>query len=233
MLVWFLLQENLLHAANQFHHWPHQFRIHVYEKSQARKARANQLLKKGPEKWTLIKVTRDPLKRMIASFRQVVEYPVIDDLVADRVGVDIERQGLSLRDYATALSGLSLTLDSGLDMHVCKQEQPIWQQSFGNIITINLDECDLNMALNAAARATGLDEIDFDGVEKFKWLRRQHYAEDVDFNQDGIVDFRFRRGHWLGKFPKTSLQSTPEAARFARLLYDSDFDQVRNQTGRQ
>lgn len=165
---------------------------------------------------------------MIASFRQSVEYPVIDDLVAERMGINVKQEGLSLRDYSTALTGLPLTLEGGLDMHVWKQEQPIWHQPFGKVITINLDECDLNVALNDAARVTDLEEIEFDRIEKFKWLRQEHYAEDVDFNQNDIVDFRFKRGHWQGKFPKTSLQRTPEAAQFARTLYDSDFDQVRS-----
>lgn len=229
VLVWFLLQENLLHAANQFHWGPHRFRARVYEQSQARAGRVRQLLSDGPEGWTLIKVTRDPLKRMIASFRHTVQYSLIDEIVAKRLGIDVKREGLSLRDYTTALSGLPLKFNGDVDMHVCKQEQPIWHQPFGKIITINMDECDLNAALNAAARETGLKEIDFDQVEKFKWLRREHYAEDVDFNQADVVDFRFKRGEWKGKFPKTSLQRAPEAAQFARILYNSDFDQVRTQ----
>lgn len=226
VLVWFLVQENLLQKAEKFHYWPHEFRERVLEKSQARQDRVQQLLTEGPGDWTLIKVTRDPFKRMIASFRHVVRHPLIDEVVAKRLGIDIARDGLSLRDFVAALSGLPLEYGQGLNNHVCKQEQPIWHQHFKTIITINIDEIELNAALNAAARDTGLDAIDFGSIEKFAWLRSVHHAADVSLDRGDIVDFRFKRGAWPDRFPKTALLASPEAAGFARRLYHTDYSQV-------
>lgn len=225
--VWFFLQEDLLPAANYYHGWPHKFRAEVYYKSHAVQKRWTDYFDGDPAEWTLIKITRDPVKRMVASFRHVVRYPFFDEVVKQKVGVDVISDGLSFVDFENTLSGLDLEPGSGVDIHVAKQEHPVWHQPFGKRHTLNLDETDLNTGLNALAHVYGLKTINFDHFQKFDHLRNMHYAKDVAFDCARPETFRFKRKDWWMEFPKSVLQGSGYVRRAAERLYASDFPAVK------
>lgn len=217
--LWFYLQEGLLRAATFYHPFPHRYRNQVYYQSMGFQRRKAEFLADDLTDWTLIKVVRDPVKRMVASFRHAVQNPLMDDLLAP----DPMAQGVSLMDYGNALFGLDLTYGKGVDMHVCRQQHPIWDAPFGRVITINADTGNLNADLNSAARKTGLRQVEFDRVNDFKRIRRTHYAEDVPMECPDLFNFRFRRGEWSGQFPKSALLALPDTTALGNTLYGDDY----------
>ncbi|WP_417606173.1 hypothetical protein [Primorskyibacter flagellatus] len=228
VVTWFFLKERLLAAANYYHPWPHNFRTKVYYDSAQFRRRRNALLANGQQDWTLIKVTRDPVKRLVAILRHAVRFPIADEIALQR-GINIKRDGLSLREFGEVLKTVDLTRAARqVDTHLCSQIHPIWDMPFGRTITLNLDEVSLNDGLNDIERSLGLEVTNFSAHPKFDEIRESHYVnndQDLDTEQNP-EDVKFRRNQVERRFPKTVLQKLPYTSELAHHLYPDDFSQV-------
>ncbi len=120
-MIWFFLKEGLLPAANYYHSWPHKFRVDVYNHSHTYKRLAARLLASKGEGHTLLRVVRDPRKRLVSIFRHVCRHASLRRAVDRKLGLDTERDGLSLREFDAFLSDEQLSVPSRLNMHVCAQ----------------------------------------------------------------------------------------------------------------
>lgn len=228
IVTWFFLKERLLAAANYYHPWPHNFRTNVYYDSAQFRRQRRALLSGGQEDWTLIKVTRDPVKRLVAILRHAARFPIANE-IALRQGIDIERDGLSLRELGEVLKSVDLTRASQqVDTHLRAQFHPVWDMPFGRTITLNLDEVHLNNSLNDIERSLGLGVTNFSAHPKFDEIRESHYVnndQDLDADQS-LEDVKFRRKQVERRFPKTALQQLPYTSELAHQLYPNDFPQV-------
>lgn len=225
-LVWFFIQESLLKAANEHSTWPHNFRTGTYYGLPRYKQRLADLTKSGGKGYTLIRVTRDPVKRLVSCFRHAIRFPAIDKLVKKELRHDPKTNGLSLNDFHTALKGKELYCWNGYDMHVCLQQHPAWYYDFDRVITLNVDETNLFNGLNQIEKSLGMKKTKFDLFPKFRNLANGHHAQDIPYTGDiPIEEVRFSRGP-IKKFPKSALLATPMLPKVARDLHGPDFDQV-------
>ena len=229
VVTWYFLHERLLPAANYFHAWPHQYRTKVYYHSAMYQRRRETLMQQGPKNWILIKVTRDPMKRLVAIFRHAVRTPFADELALKR-GINIEKDGLTLREFGEIYKGVDLRRSSKeADIHACSQIQPVWDLNFGRTITLNMDEVPLNDSLNDIERSVGLNITNFSAHAKFSQIRDNHYVNnDQDLESvSSLEDVRFYRDEVDKRFPKTALQNLPFTSELAKKLYPDDFAPVR------
>lgn len=225
-IVWFFLKEGLLPASNYYNPWPHSFRNDVYYRTKTYLERATAVRASGGAGFTLVKVVRDPVKRMVASFRHACRFDFLRASVIATRGFDPQIEGLSLTDFYETIRERKLTVPSDIDFHVCGQVQPVWSAPFDRVITLNLDEVPLNESLNRIEAELNLGLTNFAGVPKFDALRRSHYTRDVPY--DGplpIEEVRFLP-QATNPFPKHQLESSAVLRDMAHELYAADFPQV-------
>ncbi|MBU2943919.1 sulfotransferase family 2 domain-containing protein [Shimia thalassica] len=229
-IIWFLLKENLLPAANYFSHWPHDFRNKVYYNSQVYKQRKQAFAKADPNNWTLLKVTRDPAKRLISQFRHCVRYNVIDTQIQNRAGISMSKDGLSFNDFVKVLKKIPRERPSTSDPHVCAQFQPVWTLPFGRVITINVDDCEVNDVLNLVEKELDMSVTDFETQGTFARIKKIHYAKKepvvVDAPAEGWENFKLTRQAIKDDeyFPKKEL--LPHAQKVAAKLFPNDSTQT-------
>jgi hypothetical protein len=222
-VVWFFLKEGLLRAANYYNGWPHNFRAEVYYRSAVYREAARRLTTSGGRGYTLLRLTRDPVKRFVSIFRHVCRHPFIRKELNEKLGFETELQGLSLRDFDHFLTGQKLVLPTDVNFHLCAQYHPVWDLAFDRIITINMDETDLNAGLNDVEREFGLDLTDFTAIQKFGDLRRVHYSLDAPFAGAGPLEtYRFKVSE-TRSFPKKELERLPLTRELARKHHAIDF----------
>lgn len=226
VIVWFFLKEGLLGAANYYDEWPHKFRTDVYHNTRIYKARMQRVLKSDGKGFTLVRVTRDPVKRFVSCYRHACRWNLVDTLVHGKVGIKPSEDGLSITDYHAALKNENLLRPSKIDVHSCAQRHPVWQVGFDRIITLNVDETHINPGLNAIEAELGLGLTQFDRHPKFDSLRQAHYATDVHY--DGSVPLEQHRIHrkQTSQFPKRQLESSEQVHRMAQQLHGVDFGLV-------
>lgn len=226
VIVWFLLKEGLLGAANYYDGWPHAFRTDVYYNTRVYRARAQKLIKAQGQGFTLIRVTRDPVKRFVSCFRHACRWNLVDHLVHAKRGIKPARDGMSITDFHGGLRNENLKLPSRVDVHVCAQTHPVWKVGFDRIITLNVDETHLNPGLHAIEAELGLGHTHFDRHPKFDALRAGHYATDTPHTGPGPVEeLRIRRKE-TGLFPKKQLESSALVHEMATELHGIDIGHV-------
>jgi hypothetical protein len=225
VVLWALLHQGFLRHASQGRELPHRFRIQVYQQRPAFKAWVRRMRREGGAGRTLIRVTRDPKKRLVSIFRHTCRFPFLHEAVRARLGFDPAVEGLSLADLDAVLAGLDLAPPTSADPHVRGQYSPLWELGFDRVITLNMDETPLNPGLNAIERSLGLPETGFD-IPAFRNLREIHYAEPRAFRRDAPIEtYRFRP-HETKAFPKRELMASPLLERMARRHYARDYGQV-------
>lgn len=226
VVVWFFLREGLLRAANYYHGWPHNYRSEVYYKSQFYKNAAEELKESKGEGYTLIKVTRDPAKRLVSIFRHVCRHKFMHDEFSRKLKLDAMRDGVSLMDLRKYLEGENLVAPTRVNPHLCAQVHPVWDMSFDRTITLNMDQTSLNPGLNAIEKELGLGKTQFDQVAKFNQLRNTHYAKSGVYNgSEPIEEYRFLHSE-TNKFPKEQLSESQVLQDMAREFYAPDYGRV-------
>ncbi|MCU9837016.1 sulfotransferase family protein [Ruegeria sp. WL0004] len=225
-LIWFLIHEGLLQESNQFDPWPHNYRQKRYYDSENYSRRLADLINAGGKGYTLIKITRDPVKRLVSCFRHAIQYPAIDSIVEAKVGTQPERDGLSLKDFRDALAGEDLVCWKGFDMHICAQQQPVWFYSFDRVITLNIDQTNMFPGLNDIEDELGMQKTVFSAYPKFANLAAGHHAKDIAFDAGAEIEtHRFPRTRHT-EFPKSALLAAPLMLQAAWELHGRDFQSV-------
>ena len=163
VVLWTFLHEGLAAEAAAYHDWPHEYRMHVYYRSARFRRFAHDVVAGGGRGYTLVKVTRDPAKRLVSMFRHACRFPFMTEIFREKLGIDIATAGLSLRDFATVLQDLPLVVPTAMDPHISAQYHPVWDWDFDRVITLNIDQIGLDDALNAVEAEFGMKE---DGVRR-------------------------------------------------------------------
>lgn len=222
VVLWAFGHEGCRDAATAQSHLPHGYRIHTYQKLPVILRRIRSLSTGGAEGQTLVRVTRDPKKRLVSIFRHACKHPFLHAAVREHLGFDPAVEGFALTDLDALLGHLKLGWPTDADPHVRVQASPLWELPFRRTITINMDEIALNPSLNAVERALGLPETDF-GDAAFRNLREAHYARPRGFRRGvPVATWRFRPAETRG-FPKNELLVSPFLERMARRHYAADY----------
>ena len=226
VVLWAFLHEGFLAEASGAKELPHRFRLQVYQKRPAYTAALRRLRRDDGAGRTLVRVTRDPKRRLISIFRHACRFPFLAPLVRARLGFDPEAEGLSLTDLDALLGQLDLRSATAADPHVRCQWTPLWEMGFDRVVTLNMDERPLDPGLNAVERSLGLPETAFDRLPAFQALRELHYARPRPYVGEGPIEtHRFRRQE-TRHFPKRELLASPLLEAMARRHYRHDYGQV-------
>ena len=220
--LWTFLHEGLAAEAAAYHAWPHEYRMHVYYKTGRFRRLAQDVAAGGGRGYTLLKVTRDPAKRLVSMFRHACRFPFMAEIFRRRLGIDIATAGISLRDFAAALEGLPLVAPTSTDPHICAQYHPVWDWGFDRVITLNIDQIELDPALNALESEFGLEPTDFAAHAAFGALRQTHYSLPARLDIAGpIEDHRFQLGK-VRRFPSRQILGSPLIGQLVRSCYAVD-----------
>lgn len=227
VILWALNHNRLLSRALAYDEWPHKFRMHVYEKRAVFKLPLHAFLRSGGRGHTLVKITRDPQARLVSIFRHACRFAFLRDEVRETLGFDMRNRGLSLTDLDAVLGRLQLAPPTRVDPHLRVQYSPLWDMAFDRVITLNIDETDLDAGLNAVERSLGLPVTDFASVPAFDRLHETHHAQPSDLAARGPIEtLRFRPQQTRGFFPKQQLMALPLLRDMAHRHYGIDFGRV-------
>jgi hypothetical protein len=220
--LWTFLHEGLFEAATAYDVWPHEYRMRVYYKSREFRRAAHGVAAAGGRGHTLLRITRDPRKRLVSMFRHAVRFPFLAEPFRRELGLDTLTRGVSLRDFGELLRRLPLVPPTATDPHVCAQYHPVWDWDWDRVVTLNIDRFGMNEGLHAVEDAFGLARTDFAGLPAFDNLRKLHYSVPARLETDGpIEDHRFEAGK-VKRFPSNQLLRSPLVASLAEELYAVD-----------
>gem|GEM_PF-5939258 len=223
VIVWHFLKEGLLPAVNYYHGWPHKFRTEVYYKTKVYQRELAALQESGGEGYTLLKITRDPAKRLVSMFRHACRYSFMHDEFAKTQKLDLKKNGLSFLDLRTYLATQNLYVPTAIDPHMCAQIQPLWGAKFDRTITLNMDQTSLNSGFNMVEEELGFNPTKFDQVPKFNMLRKGHYSKEGEFDKSApIEEYRFKANE-TDAFPKAQLTKSELLQATAREFYSRDY----------
>jgi hypothetical protein len=160
VLIWHFHRLGVLKAARMYHGWPHDYRAQVLNNAEATRHWAVQ----ANEKYTYIRVIRDPIKRAISCFRHSLRYDLIK-LSADKGYSFLEFLEFLLQNGVRTDEGHFAFIDNGqrlVDGHFRPQYQPIESEVVCDVI--NADKEDLYQALNRIEAGLGLSVTDFTAI---------------------------------------------------------------------
>jgi hypothetical protein len=224
--VWFFLKQGLLPAVNYYHSWPHKFRAEVYYKSATYQRRVAAVEESNGGGFTLLKVTRDPTKRLVSIFRHVCRHTFMHDEIRRKLKLNAARDGLSLRDFQKLLKRENLLLPSKVNVHLCGQYHPVWDMNFDRTVTLNMDTNPLNPSLNEIEAELDIPPTHFDNVPKFNQLRESHYAKEQEFEGATDIESHKFKASETTTFPKKALLASPLMQQMAKDFYPKDFGAV-------
>jgi hypothetical protein len=220
--LWTFLHEGLAAEAAAYHEWPHEYRMRVYYRTPRFRRFAHAVSDAGGRGYTLLKITRDPAKRLVSMFRHACRFDYMAPLLRQKLGLDLARDGLSLRDFAAALDGLPLVAPTDVDPHLCAQYHPVWDWGWDRVITLNIDQTGLDAGLNAVEAEFGMAPTDFGAHPAFAALHQTHYAQPARLELAGpIEDHRFAFGRQR-RFPSRQLLASPLVGALVRKAYAVD-----------
>ncbi len=177
--------------------------------------------------WSLLRVMRNPQRRLVSSLRHAVRTGYADGELSARFGRDIRAaEGLSLEMFLDLLHHTDL---ERCDVHHRLQRNPVDSLGFGHITTIDVDAQDLEQALRRFSRRMALPEVRFDTLPRFAEFVRVHHAPPDDASQVADLDdaellrHPFTRHEAQRHWPGRRLDALPEVQAAARRLYAPDW----------
>ena len=205
-VLWTFLHEGLLAEAVAYNPWPHEYRMHVYYRLERYRRLSRAVSATGGRGHTLLKITRDPHKRLVSMFRHACRFPFMAATFRERLGIDLETmEHLAARLRHRARRAAADAPDQRRIRTSGSKYYPGWDWDFYWVITVNIDQTDLDAALNAVEAEFGLPVTDFAAEDAFARLRKQHYAVPARLDPDGAIeDYRFRPGA-VRRFPTAQL----------------------------
>ncbi len=220
--LWFFYKEGLFQSVVYYHEWPHNFRAQVYYHAQTYLKQAQALRDSNGTGYTLLRITRDPTKRMVSIFRHVCRHTFLREALDAHFRRPVAATGLSLTELHDYLRGRPLMVPSEVNFHLCAQYHPVWEMEFDRVITLNIDSHGLNEGLNAVERGFDLPVTHFDRIKRFDKLRRDHYARDAPYDGTAPIEqVRFTPA-MTREFPKTALEQSPYVGAMAAELHGVD-----------
>lgn len=194
VVIWFFHLLGLAEEARAYDEWPHEYRLkRFYKREDYLAARASS----RPESVQVLKVVRDPLRRAVSSFRHALGLGYANAAIRQALGVDVEAQGLSLRQFIDFLQTENLAT---CDPHHRQQWHPLEAVRTPDQL-INIDRSDLFEGLNAFEARLGLPATDFAPLHWLHELQANRVPEtmsgpiDALYNQPLTVE-QARSGPW-------------------------------------
>ena len=225
-IFWAFLHEGVLDRAAAESPLPHRYRTFSYQREPRYHWDLLRVMTFGAPRRVLIRVTRDPKRRLVSIFRHCCRNAIVHAESRTRLGFDPSVEGFALADLDRLLDGMVLTHPTTVDPHLMVQSNPLWDLPFGRTITVNIDEVPLNASLNAIERELGLPVTAFETVPAFRKLRKSHNAKLSSFSGDGPIEaYRFGSKE-TKEFPVAELLRSPLLERMSRTYYAADYGRV-------
>jgi hypothetical protein len=218
VLIWFLHHLGHAEAARDYHGWPHQYRDHVYYQSLLYRQVATS---RDLKTFTVVKVVRDPFKRVASSFRHVVRHSVLRDGIGRKLrDTQIEKHGLSFASFLDFLEATDLTR---CNPHYSLQRHAI-ESKLRVKHLINVSKEDLFGRLNDVERDLGLPVTNLAQSPWVKKLEERHHQDDADLGDpESVYTQRLTREQALrGPWPSYDTLLTPTARERIAKLYAAD-----------
>ncbi len=194
VVIWFFHQLGLADEARAYGEWPHEYRLkRFYKREDYLAARASS----RPEQVQVLKVVRDPLRRAVSSFRHALGLGYANAAIRQALGIDVETQGLSFRQFIDFLETENLAT---CDPHHRRQWHPLEAVRAPDQL-INIDRGDLFAGLNAFEARLGLPATDFTQLHWLHELQATRVPEAMDGQIDALYSLpltveQARQGPW-------------------------------------
>lgn len=228
--MWHLYRMGLWSEAKAYNNWLHQYRGQVLFSSEAYAQAKEQIIREGVEKYTYLKVVRDPIKRCISSYRHAIAKEHAYQEMSETLDREISpKTGFS---FATFLEFLSLIDLRSANIHHRFQCHPLDGYPWARFIFININEVDLTESLSALDREAGLPvtfEIDEVARERSQDGRRYAHAkrpQESSLNPD-VWKMTLDKS-MLDEWPHESEFCSPEPLAIIRRLYGSDIKAIQS-----
>jgi hypothetical protein len=177
VLIWFLVKNGLMHAANYYNPWPHEFRQDVLSKAKAYLSARNDAIS-NPQKYTVVRFMRDPIARLSSALRHMLRARYNEDelSIALQRGFSVET-GLTIREFISYMQMVDL---KNTNPHHASQINKVdHMNGYGRKIFVKLDEPDRGIGekINVVEAELGQIITDFSKVPKIDWVRQTHYQD--------------------------------------------------------
>lgn len=177
--------------------------------------------------WTLLRVMRNPLRRLVSSFRHAVRTGYADESLSARFGREIRAaEGLAVEEFLDLLEQEDL---DRCNVHHRLQRNEIDDMGFGESIVLDVESTDLEEALLRFSRRFGLPEVRFDALPRYREFAAVHHAPSDDgskvseLDDEALIRHRFTQAEARRHWPGGRLESLPAVQEAARRLYAPDW----------
>lgn len=192
VVLWYFKLTGLLDAALFFDPWPHMYRMHVLYAS---RQYARWVQSADWKNFTWYQFSRDPVKRLLSSYRHNVGLGYADERISRALGRPVSyTEGYNLDDFLRYLETLNLA--GPCDGHVRLQVQNISRSVPINVI--NVDQVDMLEQMNEIERRHGLPVTDFGNIHAFAHddKRRVKFGTQEQFSVTRVLKETDAKGHW-------------------------------------
>jgi len=227
VLVWHLARIGLLEEAEAHHSWLHRYREEKYYAHDCYQKAKDQILRDGTEKWTLVKVVRDPVKRCVSSYRHALKHGYENQPMSRRLGRDIDHlAGYSFETFIDYLERIDL---HHCNIHHRSQAHSLDKLPYRKVFLINVDEQDLSVALERIDSLQGRDAAAdrSHGNQAISRAARRHASNHAGKgNSDPEIWRQCLRSGDVDNWPKEALQNAGPAVERIKRIYASDYAMI-------
>ena len=187
VLIWFLFKNGLLHAANYYNAWPHEFRQDVISKSKVYLSARNDVIN-NPQKYSFIRFMRDPIARLSSSLRHMLRSRYNEDelSIALRRKFSVET-GLTVREFISYMQLVDL---KNTNPHHASQVNKVdYMDGFSRKFFVRLDTPDRSIGEQINVIEAELKQLvtDFSKIKKLDWVKQTHYQDDSSEGEQEIT----------------------------------------------
>ena len=218
--IWFYGVAGLRDEAYAYDHWPHRYRLKVYNHSDMWRQGSTDDL----SGYRIVRIIRDPYQRAVSSFRHSLATGYYHNRVQARLGRPVDRDsGFSFVEYLDCIGQRELTA-SFSNPHHAEQFHPIERLHRPSDV-INISKQDLFSELNRIEDDMHLPRTDFAEVSWFHSTETgARKRNTLAFGRDA-ADERFLLENAIkGPWPKTEELLTDRSRAKIRDLYATDFE---------
>lgn len=223
VMAWYLVLEGLSDEALSFDFWPHRYRECILYQKKAFREALTQLIRNKRQGWTLIRVMRTPLNRMISSYRHALLVGYLDNSMSKTLGRQISHtEGFSIANFLEFLRSVDIMK---CDLHIRAQVNPIDKLSFKKKFVINADQENLFERLNTVESHLGLAKTQFEKFELFSKIEQIHHShQTAKVCSEKLFTKIFTNNDTKKDWPGKELRELPEVQNAAKEIYAIDYE---------
>lgn len=228
VVIWHLDRIGLWQEAQSYAPWPHRYRTEVYYRTRTYRHAVKRLDREGTDRWSLIKVVRDPARRCVSSYRHALSLGYADDDMQRVLGRRIDhREGFSYETFLEYLARIDL---ARCNPHHRLQIHPIDLFTYRRVDLIDIDARDLDTSLReiershemAGAAVSGQSDSALERVARRHAARDREPGQTPELWRKPLTQSDTRAEVW----PKAELEASSAAARKAREIYQRDYEML-------